>query len=190
MHEEKNQEIIRGFIENDNAVLTRVYQDYYPFVERMILNAHGDKDDAREIFHQSLIIIYQRIQKAPLVLRCAFSTYLYAISRNLWYKELKERSRFVKIGQGNEPAESYISLDAEQIRRRDKILEFHLSQLSKDCRKILEMHFSGKTLADICRVLGYRDVHYASDRKYRCRKSLINRIRKDPEYHALKDEIR
>ncbi len=190
MHQEKNQEIIKGFIENDNTVLTRVYHEYYPFVERLILNAYGDKDAAREIFHQSLMIIYQRIQKAPLVLGCAFSTYLYAIARNLWYKELKERSRFVGIQHGNEPAATYISLDAEQIQRRDKILEFHLSKLSKDCQKILEMHFSGKTLADICTVLGYRDVHYASDRKYRCRKSLMNRIRKDPEYQALKDELR
>jgi len=68
-----------------------------------------------------------------------------------------------------------------------KLVEYHFNTLSEDCKKVLELHFKHKSLADICEIMGYKDVKYAADRKYRCKQYLFNRIINDPKYKKLTD---
>lgn len=80
----------------------------------------------------------------------------------------------------------------------DPLLQNHLSELfnkhfkdlSKDCQKILSMYFNNFSVEDIRTAMNYKDLHHTADRKYRCKKSLINRIVNDPLFKRLKDELR
>jgi hypothetical protein len=77
--------------------------------------------------------------------------------------------------------------DREQEEKLTALYKNHFNQLSRDCREILRMHFNGATLQEIMEKFGYNSEHYASDRKYRCKQSLYNRIRKDPKYKEIID---
>ena len=66
----------------------------------------------------------------------------------------------------------------------------HFDALSKDCQKILSMYFNNFSVEDIRAAMNYKDLHHTADRKYRCKKSLINRIVNDPLFKRLKNELR
>jgi hypothetical protein len=70
-----------------------------------------------------------------------------------------------------------------------KLAEYHFDKLSEDCKKVLEMHFNNRSLAEICKVMGYKDVKYTSDRKYRCKQYLFNMITNDPKYKKITDGL-
>ncbi len=70
-----------------------------------------------------------------------------------------------------------------------ELVEYHFNTLSEDCKKVLELHFRHKSLTDICEIMGYKDVKYAADRKYRCKQYLFNRIINDPNYKKIKDGL-
>jgi len=78
---------------------------------------------------------------------------------------------------------------SEIVPELKKLVEFHLSQLSEDCKKVLELHFNQRSLAEICAIMGYKDVKYTADRKYRCKQNLFNRITNDPKYKKITDGL-
>lgn len=187
-----NSDLIRGIRSHDSSVLRHVYESYYPVIEAYIIHNQGSRDQARDIFQDAMIIVYGRIKSGDLELTCKFGTYLFAICKNIW---MQERKKYL--------------LRAEKLRQQafvvhdpgpadDPLLQNHLSELfnkhfkdlSKDCQKILSMYFNNFSVEDIRTAMNYKDLHHTADRKYRCKKSLINRIVNDPLFKRLKDELR
>ncbi len=189
-HSEK--EIIHGIRDHDSAVLEYVYLTYFPLIEGFVIHHSGSREQAKDVFQEGMIIAYKKIRDEDLELTCKFSTYLYAICRNVWIQEKKK-----------------YQLHAEKLRHHplmvhdpgpdeDPLLQKHLTdlfykhfnQLSEDCQKILSMFFANHTVDEIRESMNYKDLHHAADRKYRCKKSLIKRIMNDPLFKRLKDEER
>ncbi|MDF1576296.1 MAG: sigma-70 family RNA polymerase sigma factor [Bacteroidales bacterium] len=187
-----NSDLIKGIRNHDSSILCYVYDTYYPIIEGYIIHNQGSEEQARDIFQDAMIIIYKRIKSDELELSCKFGTYLYAICKNIWTQERKK----------------YL-LRAEKLRKHslvvhdpgpadDPLLQNHLTDLfnkhfedlSKDCQKILSMYFNNFSMEDIRAAMNYKDLHHTADRKYRCKKSLINRIVNDPLFKRLKNELR
>jgi hypothetical protein len=72
--------------------------------------------------------------------------------------------------------------------RTKKLLYKHFKELSKDCQRILILHFNETPIEEIQKIMNYQNTHYTMDRKYRCKKSLIQRITNDPKFKSLKNE--
>jgi len=70
----------------------------------------------------------------------------------------------------------------EEELARERIFYKHFSQLPEDCRKVLRMYMDKVPLKKIAEAVGFRDENYAKVRKYLCKKLLIKRIVKDPDY--------
>ena len=187
-----NSELIKGIRTHDSAILRHVYEYHYPVIEGYITHNQGSREQARDIFQDAMIIVYKRIRANELELSCKFGTYLYAICKNIWMQERKKYLlRTEKLRQ--RPLEVHDPGPAD-----DPLLQKHLTDLfnkhfdalSKDCQKILSMYFNNFSVEDIRAAMNYKDLHHTADRKYRCKKSLINRIVNDPLFKRLKDELR
>jgi RNA polymerase sigma factor (sigma-70 family) len=184
--------IIAGIRNHETKILEYVYQTYYPVIEGYVIHNQGTRDQAKDVFQDAMIVVYNRIKSRELELTCKFGTYLYAICKNIWVQERKK----------------YL-LHAEKLRNQpmvvndpgpaeDPLLQKHLTQLfnkhfgnlSNDCQKILSMYFNNFSVEDIRSAMNYKDLHHAADRKYRCKKSLIKRIVNDPLFKQLKNEER
>jgi hypothetical protein len=50
------------------------------------------------------------------------------------------------------------------------------------------MYFNGLTIEEIRDVMGINTIYHASDKKYRCKKMLIDRIKNDPKFRKLRNE--
>jgi RNA polymerase sigma factor (sigma-70 family) len=184
-----DEQIIKGIIESDKPVLDWLYKNQFGKIRKYIIQRGGDIGIVKDIFQEALLIIYTKIRNKDLHLTCAFSTYLFAVCRNLWFHELRMRK---KISACSGPSENMVEDSepvSEYLPELKKLVEYHFSQLSEDCKKVLEMHFNHRSLAEIRAVMGYKDVKYASDRKYRCKQYLYNRITNDPKYKKITDGL-
>lgn len=189
MKKYSNHEIIEGIKNNNTKIITYVYTEIAPKIKNMIIRIGGNNSIAEDLIQDALEDIYYKILKKDFYLTCKFSSYLHQICKNQWFQELKRNKAFINNPEKiiNEVHEE-ISISNPYHEKENEIYKKHFEQLSKDCQKILEMHFNNKSIDVIKSEMGYTDNHYTTDRKYRCKESLKRRILNDPNFKKISNE--
>jgi len=149
IHTEK--ELITGIRHHDSAILEFVYGTYFPIIEGYVIHHYGNRDQAKDVFQEAMIIVYNKIKSNKLELSCKFGTYLYAICKNIWMQERKKYQLHAeKLRQQplvvNDPGPADDPLLQNQL---NELFNKHFNELSKDCQKILSMYFNNFTVEDI-----------------------------------------
>ena len=185
-------ELISGIRNHDSAVLEYVYQTFLPMIEGFVIHHHGNREQAKDVFQEAMIIVYKKIREGDLELTCKFGTYLYAICKNVWIQERKKYQLHAEKLRNQPLVVNDPGPDEDPLLQNHltELFNKHLNELSKDCQKILTMFFNNHTVEEIRDDMNYKDLHHAADRKYRCKKSLIKRIMNDPLFKRLKNESR
>ena len=86
--------LLKGLANNDKEAVETIYKDNYNLVQQLVINNNGTEDDARDIFQEALIILYQKAKSDSFELNCQIKTYVYSVSRRLWLKRLQYNKRF------------------------------------------------------------------------------------------------
>jgi len=187
-----DQALIKGIRNHESPILEHVYETYYPIIESYIIHNQGSRDQARDVFQDAMMVIYNKVKTDELELSCKFGTYLYAICKNMWVQERKKYLHRLEILKKqpmmvNDPGPAEDPLLQKHL---SFLFNKHFGELSADCQKILSMFFNHFSVEDIRAAMNYKDLHHTADRKYRCKKSLIKRIVNDPLFKKLKNELR
>jgi RNA polymerase sigma factor (sigma-70 family) len=179
--------ILNGIKERDTKVLDHIYLNFFPQVKGFILRNQGVEEDAKDIYQDAVLVIYQKLQKTKLALDCSFNTYLYSVCRLLWLKQLEKRRLLKNLA--NEAFDD-LHLDEDLLlfdnaNERYKLYQDHFKLMSYNCRKILEMFLAGIPLKDIASIMGYKSEQYAKKRKFQCKERLVKSIKSDPRFKEL-----
>lgn len=185
MDQYSDDQIIEGIYRKDRLVLDYLYKEQFIKIQNFILNRGGDMDTVKDVFQEAMLIIYTKVRDRGLKLTCSFSTYFFAVCKNLWFHELRMKSRPDTVSMSSDNIVEEPDPPHDFQPELKELIQYHFNNLSEDCKKVLELHFKRKTLTDICMILGYKDVKYAADRKYHCKKNLFNRVVNDPKYKKL-----
>ena len=182
--------MLEGIVAQKNDILESIYDVNYKTIRRLVLLNNGKEEDAKDIFQETLVIIYRKLQKDELSLNCSLKTYIYSVARLLWLKELEnKRNRNVNLAE----CDQYVDIEDNvyqlvEVNERLKLYHEQFEQLSNDCKKILKLFLNNISIAEITKIMGYSSVQHTKNRRYRCKKSLIERIRNNPKYEELKNE--
>ncbi len=176
-----DQQLIEGLKKRNNHVVQFILEEYSPMIEYMVEKMGGSTEDANDIFQESLIIIITKIDKEAFVLSARFSTYLYAIAKNLWLYQQKKQKVATKYEENFIPefekphfAEKY-DKDLKQ-----KIFKYYFDQLSEVCQNILKLYWLELPVKEIASKLGKKE-GYIRTRKSGCKKKLIELIINNPD---------
>ncbi len=188
----EEKQLITGIRNHDSEVLEYIYLTYFPMIEGFVTHHHGNRDQAKDVFQEAMIIIYNRIRAGELELSCKFGTFLYAICKKIWIQERKKYLLHNDKLKQHPMALHDPGPDEDPVLQQHLVHIFnkHFNALSADCRKILTMFFNDHSIEEIRSAMNYSNLHHAADRKYRCKKSLVKRILNDPLFKRLKDEQR
>ncbi len=140
-------------------------------IQALIVNNTGTSDDARDIFQEAMIVLYEKSKQPGFELSCQLKTYLYSVCRRLWLKKLSQGQRFIPEINGLEetvPVEEEIET-AELRNREYQLMERALSGLGEPCRSILEaFYLEKKNMNEIAANFGYTNPANAKNQKYKC----------------------
>jgi RNA polymerase sigma factor (sigma-70 family) len=163
--------LLEGLAGNDRETIEKIYSRHFGMVQSLVINNNGSGDDARDIFQEAMIVLYEKSRSPEFQLSCQLKTYLYSVCRRLWLKKLSKANRYVPEINGMAdlvPVEE--ELDAHEKRNFEfNLMEAALSRLGEPCKSLLEAYYlQKKSMSDIAAGFGYTNPDNAKNQKYKC----------------------
>lgn len=172
MKGEINEQILlKGLVNHDTKAVETIYKDNFTMVQSFILNNNGSYDDARDIFQEAMIALYEKAKSESFVLTCQIKTYLYSVCRRLWLKKLQQSGRFITQFDGlEETVQVEEDLEFHQKQNADfAIMERAMGSLGEPCKGLLEAYYlHKKDMREIAEEFGYTNADNAKNQKYKC----------------------
>jgi RNA polymerase sigma factor (sigma-70 family) len=166
-----DSEVILGILNNSESVLKRLYVAYFPMVLQLIINNNGNTDDAKDIYQEAIIILYNKVKGGNFELSSKLKTYIYSICRRLWLKRLSQMNRY---GGNIKDFEEYLTVDDENEKNTEMDVQFSkmgnaLQLLGEPCKTIIEdFYINNRSMQEICENFGYTNADNAKTQKYKC----------------------
>jgi len=163
--------LVKGLAQNDRKAIEQVYKSEFPVIQSLINNNNGSYDDAQDIFQESLLVLYEKLQDPEFVLNCRIRTYLYSVARRLWLKRLQQMQRYFSDAELKEELVQ-VEDDLEFHDRKQesfRIMEDAMQHLGEPCRSLLKAYYMEKqTMQHIAEQFGYTNADNAKNQKYKC----------------------
>lgn len=177
-------QIIKGIKRRDHKILTQVYKEFYPLVFGYIRKHGGFESDAKDIFQEALIVIYKFLDKEESETINDFSAYLMGIARRVWLKQIRRsgiHEKYVNQSEKNlfEEHPSDVELENEL---ELSLIRKHILKLGEECRKVLLWTSEGLSSQEIAEKLEYKSDKIVNNKRYKCKESLIQMIKNDPDF--------
>jgi RNA polymerase sigma factor (sigma-70 family) len=179
-------DLINGIRLKENAVFEYIIkQNFRPIKNYVLLNS-GNEADANDIFQEALIILYRKVKENNFKLTSSLNTFLYSIAKLIWLKELSKKSKSASItSEMDFLTESDDISELIDYNERLNLYRQKYDELSDDCKKVLQMFLMKVSIPEITKIMGYSSEQHTRNRRYRCKESLIKRIRESKMYNEL-----
>ncbi|MBK8520228.1 MAG: sigma-70 family RNA polymerase sigma factor [Chitinophagaceae bacterium] len=168
---EQEKQLLEGLALNDREVVETIYRDNYPVIQSFILNNNGDSDEARDIFQEAMIVIYEKAVSGNFELNCQLKTYLYSVCRRLWLKRLHQLQRYGSLVENIEETVAVEEdLELHEKHNTDFILmETAMNKIGEPCKSLLDAYYlQKKNMQEIAADFGYTNADNAKTQKYKC----------------------
>lgn len=179
-NQKPEQGLLEGLRSGDSRAVKSLYRDIYPPLEHFLYQSGANSTEARELFQDSLLVLFLNLQKAEFELHCSVKTYLFSVARNLWLKRLREKKR--EMGWPTAPGPELIALEEGSVETRRQLEERYdavvqaLNQAPADCLELLEaFYFRKLPLKKIAERMGY-SANFVKIKKKRCLEGLKKRV--------------
>src|SRR5688572_26050039 len=90
-------EFIEGLKHNNDAVLRALYKKYYNIVLKYVVNNSGNSEVAADIYQETLIVLYENVQKPGFELNCQLQTFIFSIAKRLWLKQIRNNGHISRF---------------------------------------------------------------------------------------------
>ena len=172
MKAESNEKaLLQGLARSERKAIEIIYRENYNMVQSLIINNSGSTDDAKDIFQEAMIVLYEKVRSGSFELNCLINTYVYSVSRRLWLKRLQQMNRYtpaVENLQDTVPVEEDVE-ENERINSEFQAMERAISSLGEPCKSLLEAYYlEKKSMQEIASFFGYTNAENAKNQKYKC----------------------
>jgi RNA polymerase sigma factor (sigma-70 family) len=168
--ESNEKALLLGLARNERKAVETIYKENYNMVQSLIINNNGSADDAKDIFQEAMIVLYEKARSGSFELNCLIKTYVYSVCRRLWLKRLQQANRFTEINESETvvPVEEDVDDHAKRNAEFD-MMEKAISGLGEPCKSLLEAYYlQKKNMQEIAANFGYTNAENAKNQKYKC----------------------
>jgi RNA polymerase sigma factor (sigma-70 family) len=169
---ERNEKaLLQGLACSDKKAIETIYRENYNMIQSLIINNNGSADDARDVFQEAMIVLYEKVRSGSFELNCLIKTYVYSVSRRLWLKRLQQMNHYSPVSDNLEetiPVEEEIE-ENERINYEFQAMDRAISSLGEPCKSLLEAYYlDRKNMLEIAQSFGYTNADNAKNQKYKC----------------------
>jgi len=168
-----DEEVIARIKKGDERALDFLYKKNYKMMINMIVKNNGSEEEAKDVYQEGLIVLWQKALSQDFVLSSKISTYLYSICQNLWRKELERKNKHTSEDEITKS--EIIDIDKKE---RIEIVNQCINDLGETCKAILTYYyFDGMSMAEIAEKMNFANADTAKTKKYKCKQELDKRIK-------------
>jgi RNA polymerase sigma factor (sigma-70 family) len=167
-----DSQFIEGLRLGNNEVLTSLYKKYYNLVLKLVVNNSGNSDSAKDIYQETLIVLFENVKKPDFELNCQLQTYIYSVAKRLWLKQLKKNGNSFLIKEDSEASIADVTedIDFHQQKENDYVkVSKSLESLGEPCATLIKDFYVQKlSMEVIAEKFGYTNADNAKNQKYKC----------------------
>jgi RNA polymerase sigma factor (sigma-70 family) len=167
----RDRELLLGLAKGEDKSLEIIYSENFPVVLRMILQHNGSEDDAKDVFQEAIIVLYEKVQTSDFTLSSRLKTFLYSVCRHLWLKKVhRTYGLYALTPELEEVIPTAEELEEHEARDQEfRIMEGAMSSIGQPCQTILEDYYlHKKSMQEIAEKFGYTNAENAKNQKYKC----------------------
>jgi len=156
---------------NEREAIELVYKENYGLIQHFVVYNNGTEDDARDIFQEAMMVLYEKSKQPDFELTCQIKTYLYSVSRRLWLKKLQHARR---IETQIENFDNVVAVeedleDHEKLTQQYLIMRTAMGKIGEPCKSLIEAFYvHHKNMQEIAGFFGYTNADNAKNQKYKC----------------------
>ena len=168
-----------------------IYRKHLDAVLSFIMARNGSREEAKDIFQDAVLSLLMSIQEGKFEGKSSLSTYLHAISKNLWYRRFRRSitADEYKASLNKDEIElgdpEYLMVDQDT----EAQLQGLMDSLKDKCKEVLTMWAQKYSMKEIAAALGYSNEQVVRNKKNHCLKELKELVRKNPEVRNLIGEL-
>ena len=172
---EKQHRLIEAIGRNDQQALKFLYQSNYVKVERYIVSNSGSTQEAKDIFQDAFLALYQNIRANKFILNSetALEGYLFTIAKNKW-KDHFRNAKFKKTNRISDGLSATLTANDHSISEEDE-LQIKIdnamdafNKMGEECKELLTLfYFNKQSLREIANHQNLTEAS-ARNKKYRC----------------------
>ncbi|PIF47673.1 RNA polymerase sigma factor (sigma-70 family) [Chryseobacterium sp. 52] len=174
---------LADFKRDSNTAFGILYEKYFGYAKKFVVNNSGNLEDAEDIFQDALLILYEKLYADNFNAYACLGSYVMGISKNLWLKKLRNKDFILEV------TEDYYAKNQEEI---DLAIEnevhywdrlgVYMNSISSHCKNLIQDIFmKNKSIEEIQNKYQYSSKHNAQNQKHKC----VEQIRKIKEKDNL-----
>ncbi|PKP10350.1 MAG: hypothetical protein CVU09_06785 [Bacteroidetes bacterium HGW-Bacteroidetes-4] len=187
------KKVIEEILNGNQKVLTTVYKNVYKHMERFSVSMNSSVLNAKEAVQDAFEIFYRQILDGNLELSCSVETYIISIAKRVFlkheinwnYQFQEQESELDSLVPEDEQEQLLIEKTIEE--KKDELFQKTYRLLPPECQQLLSLTIEGYTAAEIARMLNHSSVEHTRNKRMKCKKYLIEKIKENPDYEKLRN---
>jgi RNA polymerase sigma factor (sigma-70 family) len=168
---DKDKILLEGIAAEDREAIEELYKQHYNMVQTMVIANAGTRDDAADLFQETVIVLFEKIKAGNFELTCLLKTFVYSVARKLWLKKLQQQQRYTsqpndleEVVPIEDEIEHHLKLDNDFT-----IMETAMGKVGEPCKSLLQAYYlQKKHMNVIAQEFGYTNADNAKTQKYKC----------------------
>lgn len=165
----------------ENSAFELLYKFYFPSILSYVKRNMGSREDAEDIFQESIIVLLQKSRSDDFVLTSSLKTYLYAIAKNLWLKRLKTNKLIsVEDFEQYQKENDSFAFELHTEKPQEEKVASWLERITEHCRHVIKaLFFFQEPMESLMQKMGWKNKHTADNQKYKCIQQVKREQQKD-----------
>jgi len=172
---EKDTLLFQQLRNNDQQAYIELYRDYFPELARFILRNSGNRQDAEDMFQETLLVLVNKVRDENFQLQSELKTFLFSVNRNQWLKKLRSRRAQIPAELLHADEILIIEEDVQLPIQSSNWIERLFENITGHCITLItRIYLKQHEPENLIKELGYKNAHSFQNQKYKC----INQLRK------------
>jgi RNA polymerase sigma factor (sigma-70 family) len=161
----------------------QLYIDCFKMTSSFVLKNNGTMQDAEDIFQEAVVNLIEMTSDGTFRAESSISSFIYALTRNLWLNELRRRGRAQKREKAYDDALPDTQMDPVSLlgqrELKTKILTL-IDGLGEICKTILlGFYYEELSIREILTKVDYQNEQVLRNKKSKCMKQLVESLTAD-----------
>lgn len=168
-----------------DEAIRHLYRTQYRMTAAYIKQNSGTDQDAEDIFQDLILVFIEVLRKDKFRGESSVSTFLYALTRNIWLNELKKRDRSTYreeiFEREKDQTEQDVSRSIVNHEMKSRLIQL-VEAMGEACKKILlAFYYENLAMREILKTLNYENEQVVRNKKYKCLKQLEQTLAGQPD---------